>query len=199
MDDRRLRRWLDGEMAAAEAEAFLASLSPPDRREAAALAALTRAAAGLPAAAPSADFGARAMARIRSRRPPRRSLWTWWRTPALSPLGALAGAALIAVCALGGAEWRAGTLAGRGQVAARLAYRAPLAREVAVAGDFNGWKPEAARMRRGPGGLWTLDIPLAAGRRYQYMFVVDGRWVTDPGAPATVDDGYGGRNAVLDL
>jgi hypothetical protein len=31
------------------------------------------------------------------------------------------------------------------------------------------------------------------------MFVVDGRWVTDPGAPATIDDGYGGRNAVLDL
>jgi hypothetical protein len=199
MDDRRLRRWLDGEMTVAEAEAFLAALSPPDRREAEALATLARAAARLPAAAPSGDFGARTMARIRSRRPPRRSLWTWLRAPALSPLGALAGAALVAVCALGAAEWRAGVLAGRGQVAARLAYRSPLAREVAVAGDFNGWRPEAAPMHRGPGGLWTVDIPLAAGRRYQYMFVVDGRWVTDPGAPATVDDGYGGRNAVLDL
>lgn len=199
MDDRRLRRWLDGETDAAEAEAFLASLSGPERREAEALAALARAAADLPAAAPSEDFGARAMARVRARRPPRRSLWTWLRAPALSPLGALAGAVLVAVCALGAAEWRAGAFAGRGQVSARLAHRAPLARDVAVAGDFNGWKPEAAPMRRGPGGLWTVDIPLAAGKRYQYMFVVDGRWVTDPGAPATVDDGYGGRNAVLDL
>jgi len=199
MDDKRLQRWLDGEMAAAEAEAFLGSLSGPERREAEALGALARAAAGLPAVALSQDFAARAMARVRARRPPRRSLWTWLRAPALSPLGALAGAVLVAVCVLGAAEWRAGALARRGEVPARLAYRAPLAREVAVAGDFNGWKAAAAPMRRGPGGLWTVDIPLAAGKRYQYMFVVDGRWVTDPGAPATVDDGYGGRNAVLDL
>ncbi len=201
MDDGRLRRWLDGEMTGAEGDAFLASLSAPERREAEALAALARAAAGLSPAAPSGDFAARAMARIRARRPPRRSLWTWLRSPVLSPLGALAVGALLALCVLGVAEWRAGPLAGpgRGRVVARLAYRAPLARQVAVAGDFNGWKPAAAPMRRGPGGLWSADIPLAAGKRYQYMFVVDGRWVTDPGAPATVDDGYGGRNAVLDL
>lgn len=199
MGDRRLRRWLDGELTGAEADAFLATLSPPERREAEALARLARAAADLPAAEPSEDFAARAMARVRARRPPRRTLWTWLRAPVLSPLGALAGALLLALCLLGVAELRAGALAGRGRVVARLAYRAPLAREVAVAGDFNGWRPAAAPMRRGPGGLWSADIPLEAGKRYQYMFVVDGRWVSDPGAPATVDDGYGGHNAVLDL
>jgi 1,4-alpha-glucan branching enzyme len=41
-------------------------------------------------------------------------------------------------------------------------------------------------------------VPVVPGRRYQYQFVVDGRWVTDPLAPAA-DDGFGGRNAVLDL
>jgi len=68
-----------------------------------------------------------------------------------------------------------------------------------VAGDFNAWKPATARMRRGQGGIWTVELPLAPGRRYEYMFVVDGHWVTDPTAPANVDDGFGGRNAVLDL
>ena len=206
-------------MGEAEADAFLASLDGAERREAMELAAVAEAAGRLPAMAPSPDFAARAMARVRTRRPPRRSVWTWLRAPALSPLTALAGAAAIAIGAFALAGWhgRAGgeraTLAARGAateavaaagslapgVMARLAYRAPLAREVAVAGDFNGWNPQAARMRRGVGGVWSVEIPVAPGRRYQYMFVVDGRWVTDPTAPASVEDGFGGRNAVLDL
>jgi hypothetical protein len=31
------------------------------------------------------------------------------------------------------------------------------------------------------------------------MFLVDGRWVTDPSAPATLDDGFGGKNGLLEL
>ncbi len=209
MDEKRFRRWLDQEMSDAEAGAFLASLSESERREAMALAALAGAAARLPGTTPSEGFGARTMARVRTRRPPRRSVWTWLRTPSLSPLGALAGAAVVAAGAFGLAEWHARPPApseavararpAGGQVVARLAYRAPFAREVAVAGDFNGWKPEAARMHRGEGGVWTVEIPLSHRTRYEYMFVVDGRWVTDPSAPATVDDGFGGRNALLDL
>ncbi len=163
----------------------------------------------LPAAAPSQDFTARTMARVRTRRPPRRSVWTWLRAPALSPLTALAGAAAVAVGAFGLAGWHRGapgehtppaiSRSVAQEVVTRLAYRAPLAREVAVAGDFNGWDPQAARMRRGQGGVWSVEIPVSPGRRYQYMFIVDGRWVTDPDAPASVDDGFGGRNAVLDL
>ncbi len=203
MDEKRLRRWLDRELSDAEADAFLASLPEAEREEARALAALVGAAARLPRAAPSGDFAARAMARVRARRPPRRSVWTWLRAPALSPLAALAGAAVVAAGAFGLAAW-SGAAPGVSRraapaVVARLAYRAPLAREVAVAGDFNAWKPELARMRRGQGGVWTVEIPLSPGRRYEYMFLVDGRWVTDPTAPASVDDGFGGRNAVLDL
>jgi 1,4-alpha-glucan branching enzyme len=127
-------------------------------------------------------------------------VWTWLRAPALSPLAAAAGALVVAAAALGVAEWHGAHAARpRAAVVARLTYRAPGARQVAVAADFNGWKPEAARMQRGEGGVWTLEVPLPPGRRYEYMFVVDGRWVTDPNAPASVDDGFGGRNAVLDL
>jgi hypothetical protein len=205
MDEKRLCRWLDGELLESEAHAFLASLTERERCEALALAALAKGAARLPRAAPSQDFAARAMARVRARRRPRRSAWTWLRAPALSPLAALAGAVVIAAGAFGLAGWRGASFtparAARAPsaVVARLALRAPLAREVAVAADFNGWRPEAAHMRRGEGGVWTLEVPLAPGRRYEYMFVVDGRWVTDPTAPASVEDGFGGRNAVLDL
>ncbi len=208
MTDMELQKWLDGAMTEGEAEAFLASLPQSERREAEAFAALTGAATRLPAAEPSEDFAARAMARVRARRPPRRSVWTWLRAPTLSPLAALAGAVVIAVGAFGVAQWRTVGPGGRASVAgapspaavvARLAYRAPLARQVAVAGNFNGWKPEAARMQRGQGGVWTVEIPLVPGRRYEYMFLVDGHWVTDPSAAVTVDDGFGGLNAVLDL
>jgi 1,4-alpha-glucan branching enzyme len=85
-----------------------------------------------------------------------------------------------------------------GVVATRLSLQAPQARRVAVAGDFNGWNPEAAPLARGPGGAWTGVLELPRGR-HQYMFVVDGEWVTDPAAPVTRDDGFGHRNAVLDL
>ena len=84
------------------------------------------------------------------------------------------------------------------EVVARLSLSAPQARQVSVAGDFNGWSPEAAPLRRGPGGAWTGEVRLPRGR-HQYMFVVDGEWVTDPAAPVTLDDGFGHRNAVLDL
>jgi hypothetical protein len=210
MDEKRLRRWLDEEMGGAEADAFLASLSEAERREARALAALAGVAGRLPRHPPSEGFAARAMSRVRARRPPRRTVWTWLQAPALSPLAAIAGAAAVAACVFGLAEWHAGVFARSataarasrpvaGQVVALLTYRAPLAREVAVAGDFNGWKPEMARMHRGEGGVWRAEIPLSPGTRYEYMFVVDGRWVTDPSAPTTADDGFGGRNAVLDL
>ena len=200
MDQGQLCRWLDGELSEPEASLFLASLSEAERREALALAAVVGTAAALPVAAPSEGFHARTMARVRARRPPRRSLLTWLRTPSLSPLAAL-GCALLLAAGSGLAAWRALPRAGGGAplVVARLACRAPNAREVAVAADFNGWKPETSRMHRGENGVWTLEVPLPAGRRYEYLFVVDGQWKVDPDAAATVDDGFGGSNAVLAL
>jgi len=74
---------------------------------------------------------------------------------------------------------------------------APQARAVAVAGSFNGWRPEALPMRRGTDGTWSVTVPLALGE-YHYQFVVDGvRWVSDPTAHALEDDGFGGSNSVI--
>ncbi len=79
----------------------------------------------------------------------------------------------------------------------RFSVALPAARQVAVAGDFNRWDPDRDRLS-GPDaqGVWTVTLPLPAGR-YEYRFVVDGaEWVLDPAAPKT-DDGLGGWNSLV--
>jgi len=72
---------------------------------------------------------------------------------------------------------------------------APGAKNVAVAGDFSGWKPVHV-MTRSEAGVWTVVVPLDPGV-HDYAFVVDGeRWVPDPTAPP-VNDGFGGVNSRL--
>jgi 1,4-alpha-glucan branching enzyme len=81
-------------------------------------------------------------------------------------------------------------------VTVRLTFRAPEARSVAVAGDFNKWRTTADEMKR-TNGVWSIDLKLKPGV-YSYSFVVNGKsWVPDPGAEIYTDDGFGSRNAVL--
>jgi len=76
-------------------------------------------------------------------------------------------------------------------------FHAPVAKDVAVAGDFNKWSLDKGVMRKQQGGLWTLEVPLSPGT-YNYMFVVDGRvWMPDPNADAYRDDGFGSRNSIV--
>jgi hypothetical protein len=85
------------------------------------------------------------------------------------------------------------------QVFVRLVILQPEARTVEVAGDFNGWDPRRTPLEQLPTGAWTVTLPLEPGR-YEYMFVVDGsQWIADPFADEETDDGFGSRNAVLDV
>ncbi|HWP34177.1 MAG TPA: isoamylase early set domain-containing protein, partial [Thermodesulfobacteriota bacterium] len=85
-------------------------------------------------------------------------------------------------------------------VAVAFRLRAPEAREVAVVGDFNHWQVGATPLEDRDGdGTWTAVVRIGRGR-YHYQFVIDGqRWVADPQAALQVDDGFGGRNAVLEV
>jgi hypothetical protein len=84
-------------------------------------------------------------------------------------------------------------------VLVRLVVVQPGANTVGVAGDFNGWSPQRTPMTPLQDGAWAVTLPLAPGR-YQYKFVVDGReWIADPYAIEQNDDGFGSRNAVLDV
>ena len=60
------------------------------------------------------------------------------------------------------------------------------AREVYLAGSFNQWDPAATPMLRGDQGEWTVTMPLAAGR-YEYKFIVDGKWCCEPGCEGPYD------------
>jgi hypothetical protein len=78
--------------------------------------------------------------------------------------------------------------------ATRLVMRAPSAKRVELAGDWNGWTPVAATP--GSDGSWYADVRLPRGD-YRYAFRIDGgRWAVPDGSNA-VDDGYGGRSALL--
>lgn len=79
-----------------------------------------------------------------------------------------------------------------------LRLYAPEAASVAVAGAFNDWSPTAHPLRREGEGWWTVTLRVAPGR-YEYAYFVDGAWITPPDADLTVDDGFGGRNAILEV
>lgn len=84
--------------------------------------------------------------------------------------------------------------------AVRLSYTAtrPEATSVSVAGSFNGWDPASAPMSK-DGDVWTILLVLPPGT-HEYMLIEDGEhWVTDPSAPRTREDGFGGVNGVLEL
>jgi 1,4-alpha-glucan branching enzyme len=72
------------------------------------------------------------------------------------------------------------------------------ASSVALVGDFNDWDDSATPMAPVAGnGVWTVTVPLAAGR-YRYSFLVDGlTWLPDPAAPRALDDDFGRANSVV--
>lgn len=74
-------------------------------------------------------------------------------------------------------------------------YYDPAAKEVFLAGSFNGWNPAATPMFLGAAGEWCAELRLPPGA-YEYRLVVDGVWKDDPKAAATRPNPFGGCNAV---
>jgi len=82
----------------------------------------------------------------------------------------------------------------------RFLYTNSEADSVAVAGDFSQWDPIPLSPRTVNGEtVWTGLVPVSRGE-HEYQFVINGeRWVTDPLAPVKRSDGFGAKNAVLEL
>ncbi len=85
---------------------------------------------------------------------------------------------------------------GNGRHAVHVEFSHPTATAVAIAGTFNEWRPGATPMVAMGEGRWLKELVLPPGR-YEYLFVADGQWLTDPLAPATVANPFGGVNSVL--
>lgn len=77
-----------------------------------------------------------------------------------------------------------------------LSLLAPEATDVTVAGDFNGWRPDATPLKNTGVGKWVVRLMLRSGQ-YEYRFVVDGRWGEDPQAARRVANPFGEFNSVL--
>jgi chromosome partitioning protein len=79
-------------------------------------------------------------------------------------------------------------------------FRDRAARDVRIAGDFNGWVPDRGVLSHvepdGEARVWTKILELAPGT-YQYKYVVDGAWREDPENPQAVADPNGARSSVL--
>jgi hypothetical protein len=128
------------------------------------------------------------------------------RTVTVSPLGGLAFAAgLVALVLAGRALFApvdmtpATTLAGaQAQSVTQFVIVAPAAGAVSLVGDFNDWSASATPMQRVQGnGVWSVTVPLDAGR-YRYAFLVDGDiWLSDPAAPPALDDEFGRPGSVV--
>jgi 1,4-alpha-glucan branching enzyme len=79
-----------------------------------------------------------------------------------------------------------------------LTLVAPAAKEVCVAGTFNDWKTGATPLKAAVGGEWRGELKLSPGR-YEYLFVVDGKWLPDPAANESAPNPFGGVNSVVSV
>jgi hypothetical protein len=123
----------------------------------------------------------------------RQSLWSP-RPFMLRPIYGIAAALALAV-----GLWRAHPASrpagstGAERVLVQFRVSEHGAHQVALVGDFNGWRPQHP-MHRNADGVWSLDVALEPGV-YNYVFLVDGETVRlDPLAPR-VTDGLGGESS----
>lgn len=73
------------------------------------------------------------------------------------------------------------------------------AKKASVAGEFNGWNPEANPFRICK-GVGSAKVELEKGKEYQYKFVINGeKWVNDPEADKQVGNEFGETNSVVCL
>ena len=81
----------------------------------------------------------------------------------------------------------------------RLEFTASPKSEVFVAGSFNDWNPVQTKLKDKTGsGTYRAALLLPHGR-YEYKFVVNGKWVTDPQNQNTTLNGYGEKNSVVNV
>jgi hypothetical protein len=76
--------------------------------------------------------------------------------------------------------------------------RANGASNVRLAGDFNDWNPERSQLQRLDADTFHIKLPLSPGR-YQYRYVIDGRWENDPANEWIEHNPFGEVNNVVEV
>ncbi|HNV86167.1 MAG TPA: AAA family ATPase [Candidatus Omnitrophota bacterium] len=78
-----------------------------------------------------------------------------------------------------------------------FSIKAPGARCVQIAGDFNNWVPEELLKPIKADGVWRKLYRLGNGA-YRYKFIVDGEWMCDPVNPHTEANPFGGADSIIE-
>jgi hypothetical protein len=204
---------IDGTLSGTEQRRFDQVLAddPAAQARFEALRALTERMRELPARDAPPDFTDGVMARVRGiRRPWWVRLWVYLTRAhevRVNLLGALAAAAAVAASVAVGVQLlrQEGTMPApitaevQKEYLMRFSYNDPQARQVYVAGSFNDWRKQQIPLTDSAGkGVWVGVLPLKPGI-YEYMFYVDGHWMMDEHAQRYKDDGFGRKNAILEL
>lgn len=78
----------------------------------------------------------------------------------------------------------------------RIEFHHEQAQAVFIAGTFNDWNPITTPMIALGEGRWVKELTLPPGR-YEYRFVVDGEWFSDPAASEQAPNPHGSSNSVI--
>jgi hypothetical protein len=72
------------------------------------------------------------------------------------------------------------------------------AEKVFLVGDFNNWDASALPFQRMRDGVWRLTLDLPARRRYEFRYLIDGRWCTDYHADGCMNGTLQALNSYID-
>ena len=93
-------------------------------------------------------------------------------------------------------NWKMKTEKNVSRRAVVLSYKDAPGKSVCVTGSFNDWRMDRKMTDRECPGEYRCRLLLVPGE-YQYKFVVDGEWRSDPENPNFVPNGFGSLNSVL--
>ncbi|GAB4520644.1 MAG: isoamylase early set domain-containing protein [Anaerolineae bacterium] len=72
------------------------------------------------------------------------------------------------------------------------------AETIHLVGEFNQWNQRSHPLRQGRDGAWRISLDLPRGRRYEFLYLVNGvQWQNDPDADDYVLNEYGTYNSVV--
>lgn len=77
-----------------------------------------------------------------------------------------------------------------------FSFDAPQAVKVSLVGEFNNWDPSKHPMKCDDNGHWIKTVVLDPGT-YEYKFVADKRWLTDPSNSHARLNCYGTFNSLI--
>ncbi|MEI6970376.1 MAG: glycogen-binding domain-containing protein [bacterium] len=91
-------------------------------------------------------------------------------------------------------------VAGNGDKAREIEFlaRASDGSEVFLAGSFNSWDPKATPLEFSGDSSYSTTLKLPRGR-YEYKFIVNGKWQIDEQCKNWVPNLFGSLNSVLEI